>query len=158
MSSIRVEYGQVIDADPEAIYNVLADYRVGHRAILPPQFTGLTVEQGGYGAGTLVLTTLRVFGRDYTFHQAVTEPEPGRLLVETEVNTGQWSSFTLEPLNGGTQTRVTIKSEFPVQNALMAFLMGLGQKPMTIRMYKEELNNLAEYVRVHAAQPAPLGV
>ncbi len=151
MAAIIVEYGQVINARPEAIWKVLADYRVSHPAILPPPFTSLTVESGGFGAGTRVWTKLRVFGREIVYHQAVTEPEPGHLLLETDVGTGQWSSFRLDPVNGGDSTRVTIHSEFPASNAVTAFLVGLGQKPMSRRTMKQELNNLEQYIRSSAA-------
>jgi hypothetical protein len=157
MAAIDVEFGRVVNARPEVIWKVIADYRVGHPAILPPPFTSLTVESGGFGAGTVVWTKLRVFGRDVTYHQRITEPEPGRLLLETDVDTGQWSSFRLEPVGGGAQTRVTIHCQFPASNPVTAFLVGLGQKPMTIRIFKDELNKLEQYIQNGAAQAQPVG-
>ena len=48
---------------PERAYAVLADYLDGHRRILPPQFTEMTVEQGGIGAGTIIRCQMTAFGR-----------------------------------------------------------------------------------------------
>jgi hypothetical protein len=148
MSKITVEASDVIDARPEVIWNVLADYRVGHPAIVPkPYFTDIIVEKGGYGEGTLVLTKMTVYGRKFSFHQLVTEPEPGRLLLETDIDTGQFSSFTLEPLNGGAQTRVTIKAVNPTSAGLMGVMERLTQPSFMRRLFKQELLNLADYVR-----------
>src|SRR6266851_1594433 len=109
MSGVQVKYSMVIDARPEELYAVLSDYHVGHPAILPrPPFTDLVVEKGGKGAGTVILSHVKMFGRTTSYHQEVSEPEPGRVLVEKDMDTGQYSKFTLDPLNAGKQTRVTI--------------------------------------------------
>jgi hypothetical protein len=151
MSKVIVNASDVIDARPEQIYAILSDYRVGHAAILPkPYFKEMIVEQGGQGEGTIIRLKMNVFGQEYTYHQIVTEPEPGRLLVETDMNTGQFSSFTLEPLNGGAQTRVTIHSEFPGKPGIAGWMEKLMQPPITRHIFKKELRNLAEYVRSKA--------
>ena len=72
-------------APPDRVYAVIADYDHGHPRILPKQFTGLTVEQGGVGEGTVIRVSMRVFGRRFEFRGFVTEPEPGRVLVERNV-------------------------------------------------------------------------
>src|SRR5690349_13063520 len=110
---IHVQASHIIDARPEQVYAVISDYEVGHPAILPKYFTSLRVVKGGQGAGTELYVDLKVYGQEFHYHQIVTEPEPGRTLVETDVETGQFSRFTFEPLNGGQQTKVTIFSEFP---------------------------------------------
>lgn len=117
-------------------------------AILPqPYFTELIVEQGGQGAGTMLRTSMNVFGQEFHYHQLVTEPEPGRVLVETDVDTGQWSSFTLEPLNAGSQTRVTINSAFPASPGFKGLMERLFNPIITRRIFAQELSNLNEYVQ-----------
>jgi hypothetical protein len=144
---IPVEASYVIDSRAEDIYAVMSDYRVSHPAVLPRQyFQELTVEKGGQGAGTVVRGSLKVFGIVYTFHQIVTEPEPGRVLVETDIETGQWTRFTFEPINGGAQTRLTITSEFPPSKGIMG-IMERWTKPAVIRnIYNKELRQIADYV------------
>jgi len=81
--TFRISATRRIAAPPEAVYAVFADYREAHPRILPPSFfVGLTVEEGGYGEGTVVLVKGRFAGRVRTLRGVVTEPEPGRLLVE----------------------------------------------------------------------------
>jgi len=45
------------------------------------------VEEGGIGAGTVIRFQMRILGRLRTFHAAITEPEPGGVLVETDLDT-----------------------------------------------------------------------
>ena len=54
-------------APPERVYSVIADYQHSHPRILPKQFTGLTVEKGGVGEGTVIRVSMRVFGRRFEF-------------------------------------------------------------------------------------------
>lgn len=147
MSSIQVETSHVIDARPEDIYAVISDYRVGHPAILPkPYFSELTIEQGGQGAGTVIRFHVTIWGQTLPYHQRVSEPEPGRVLRETDIETGQYSQFTLEPLNGGQQTRVTIFSESPASPGLRGFLERMTQPSIVGRLFKQELQNLEAYM------------
>jgi hypothetical protein len=74
-----------LKAPPRRVYDTIADYHTGHPRILPKQFRNLTVEQGGVGAGTVIRFQVRVFGRTDTFRAEVTEPEPGRILVEKNI-------------------------------------------------------------------------
>jgi ribosome-associated toxin RatA of RatAB toxin-antitoxin module len=152
MGLMRVESSAVIPARPEAIYAVLADYREAHPAILPkPYFTELKVEEGGQGAGTVIHVRMKVFGVESEFHQIVSEPEPGRVLAETDLNTGLTSTFTVEPLNGGGQSRVTIATEFNPRPGFMGFMERLFNPPIMRRIFNQELQNLADYVGDQAA-------
>jgi Polyketide cyclase / dehydrase and lipid transport len=155
MSWIHAEESYVINARAEDLYAVVTDYHVGHPAIVPkPYFTDLTVEKGGQGTGTIIRGNLRVFGKDYPFHQLVSEPEPGRIILETDIETGQRSRFTFEPLSDGSRTRVTIASDFPPSKGFVGF-MERFTKPSFVRMlYKKELRNLADYVRSKQAVAA----
>lgn len=147
MDAKHVEASQVIDAPPEAVYAVLSDYKVGHPAILPKQFSNLTVEKGGKGEGTIIHFTVTVFGQQSHYRQAVSEPEPGRVLVETDLDiAGQVTKFVFEPLQGGQQTHLTISTEYPVKPGFQGWMESLMLPPIASRMYQEELGLIAEYV------------
>lgn len=147
MSQIHTEYSAVIDARPEDIYAVIRDYNVGHRAILPkPYFTGMDIEKGGVGAGTIVLVHMEVFGNKRTFRHVVSEPEPNRLLVEQDENLGVTSQFLVEPINVE-QSRVTIIADARPQPGFVGIMERLMNPPIMRRIFKEELQNLADYLR-----------
>ncbi|MEO8395771.1 MAG: SRPBCC family protein [Chloroflexota bacterium] len=154
--TIHAEASAVINAPSANIYAVISDYRVGHPAIVPmPYFSELTVEQGGQGAGTVIRATMTAFGKVYPLHQRVTEPEPGHILMETDIETGQYTTFTFEPLANDTQTRVTIASEFPRTPGFVGFIESVSIPAFTRRLYKQELENLSVYAsRKATATPA----
>ena len=76
--------------------------------------------------------------------------ELGRLLVETDTDTGQYTHFIFEPLNGGRQTRVTFSSEFPIVKGIMGLIQRLSMPSIVRKMYIKELHNLAEYAQTKA--------
>jgi hypothetical protein len=136
---MKVEAAMRIYAPPERIYPLIADYRSGHPRILPPKyFKGLEVVGGGVGAGTMIRFGVRILGRTLIGRARVTEPQPGRELVETDVATGIPTSFKLEPEAGGTGTRVTISTDLGVAKGLRR-LQGFIAKPFLRRIYVEEL-------------------
>ncbi len=148
MSPIHVEASHVIDARPEDIYAILTDYRVGHPAILPkPYFTNLTVEQGGQGAGTIFDVRMKIFGREYAYHQVASEPEPGRVLVETNLDGAVTTTFTVDPIDGGKQSRVTISTDAKPSPGFAGLMERLMQPRVAGNIYKKELLKLADYVR-----------
>ncbi len=149
MSTFHVEESLVIEARAADLYTVVADYRVGHPAILPrPFFQELTVEKGGVGAGTIVRGSVKVMGKSYPLHHSISEPEPGRVLQESDLDKpGEFTRFIFQPLNGDTQTRVTIATEFLASPGLMGLMERLTKPGLVRKMYRQELGNLAEYVR-----------
>ena len=134
-----------IDAAPKSVYGIVADYRTGHPRIVPDTFSDLTVERGGVGDGTIIRFKMRVFGRTQSFRAAVTEPEPGRILVETDLDSnGAITTFTVNPGAGSGTSEVTITTELPVRSGLL----GAIERFLTTRflrpLYIKELALLAE--------------
>ena len=138
-----VSASAVIPARRERVYSLISNYNDGHQRILPKQFSGLTVEQGGVGAGTIIRFQMRLLGRKQTFRAAVTEPEPGRL-VETDLETnGAVTTFTISSGGAPADSHVTISTELPVR----AGFLGKIERTMTTLLlrpiYVRELQNLA---------------
>src|SRR5438552_5273369 len=113
MSRIRVASSAVVDARPEVVYKLLADYRVGHPKILPKEhFRDLQVEAGGVGAGTVIRFRLRSGGIELPYRMWVSEPEPGRALMESDTASTLATTFTVTPLSNGQKARVEIATEW----------------------------------------------
>jgi hypothetical protein len=147
MTTVHAQASAIVPAPAADIYHILADYRHAHPAILPkPYFEELVVEEGGHGAGTIFRLRMNVLGSKRLFHEVVTEPVPGRVLVETDHATGQTSTFTLEPLGDGRQTRVTISTDFPARPGLAGLLERWLNPPITRHIFRQELELLAQYV------------
>jgi hypothetical protein len=138
---------RLLDAPADVVYHCLADYRQHHRAggFLPPAFTSLDVLEGGIGDGTVIRFTTSVGGRNITRTHQVTEPEPGRVLVESDKN-GEGSTFTVVPRGSGTLVRIdTVLMGSGLEGMLMPVVYPRVMKPL----YDDELTRLERYAQGH---------
>ena len=145
MGTLHFEGEATIAARPEIVWDILSDYRDGHPRILPEEMTDLIVEEGGRGEGTLVRFNFHLSGLTRQIHARVHTPEPGRILVEENLNAQGVTTFTLTPLEEGQRTHVRIMTETPEEPGL-AGLIGRAFAPMVTRrmraIYLKELANL----------------
>jgi hypothetical protein len=134
----------VVPARRERVYSLIANYNDGHPRILPKQFSNLTVEQGGVGAGTVIRFQMSVMGKKQTFRAAISEPEPGRVLVETLLDgNGAVTTFTVNPGTAPADSHVTISTELPVRSGFLGVLERKFSALLLRPMYTKELQNLA---------------
>ena len=133
----------IIPARRERVYSLLANYNDGHPRLLPKQFSNLVVEQGGVGAGTVIRFEMSFLGKKQPFRAAVTEPEPGRVLVETYLDNGAVTTFTIDPGSAPADSRVTISTELPVRAGFPGKIERALSTLMLRPIYKKELENLA---------------
>jgi hypothetical protein len=134
----------IIRARRERIYSLISNYRDGHPRILPRQFSNLVVEQGGVGAGTVIRFQMSVFGKKLAFRAAITEPEPGRVLVETDLDAnGAVTTFTVDPGTAPADSRVTISTELPVRSGFRGLMERRFSTFLLRPIYFKELENLA---------------
>ena len=144
MPEIRAAASALIEAPAPIVYGIIADYHRGHPAILPPRYFGpLRVEEGGTGAGTRISFEMRSFGTVQRFRGDVTEPEPGRRLVETYPDMGIETVFTVDPVDGGRRSRVTIATSYR-KPGLRGWLERLVAPALLRTVYTAELGLLAE--------------
>jgi hypothetical protein len=104
----------------------------------------MEVEQGGTGAGTVIVVTMRTMGVETIYRMTVTEPEPGRVLVEEDAEAGVRSTFTVEGLDGGQRSRVTIATEWKRNPGCTGFMERLINPAIARPLYKRELEQLNE--------------
>lgn len=144
MTKHSVSASTLIEASSKSTYNLIADYRDGHPRILPkPYFVSLDVEQGGYGAGTVINFQMKLMGRLQSFHSVITEPEPGRVLVETVQDSGTVTAFTVDPRADGQHSFVTITTTTEVPDGLIGKIQGWLTTQLLRPVYEKELQQLA---------------
>ena len=137
---------RMIEAPADVIYHCIADYREHHRpgGFLPEEFSDLQIERGGVGAGTELRWVVELGGRRRTVNASVSEPVPGRTLVET--GSGIETTFTVEPVAAGARVRFeTTLSQGGFQGVLNRLFGARLLRPI----YEEELHRLDEYARAH---------
>jgi hypothetical protein len=146
MKTLRVSASGHVGAAASQVYAVIADYRRHHPHIVPPEyFEGVDVLDGGVGAGTRTRVRMRVLGKKRAFEQLVSEPEPGRVLMETNTDGSAVSTFTVEPA-GESTSHVTIATDIPLQPGLHGVLERLAVRLLFPRIYDKEIARLGEYV------------
>ncbi len=134
---------RIIHAPADEIYKVIADYRNGHPHILPRKyFLSLDVEEGGFGEGTIVRFQMHLLGRTRSFRSLITEPQPGQILVETDLTSGTATRFRVSPVDSQDTTEVTISTELKG----LSLVEGFVAKAMLQKVYRQELELLARLV------------
>lgn len=143
-----------IGSSAQTAYRILSEYRQHHPQILPAgTFKGLTVEEGGQGEGTLILVELEAFGSKRTRRMRIDEPQPGRVLRETDLDDGTVTTFTVEP-DSETRCSVTIETVWQPASGIGAIVDRAITPLFMRRLYRQELQNLDEYAR-RLEQAAP---
>jgi polyketide cyclase/dehydrase/lipid transport protein len=147
----KISAERVLNAPAEVVYHLIADYSEHHRAapdgFLPAAFTDLVVEQGGVGQGTVVRFTSKLGGRSQTVSAAISEPVPGRVLVET--SPGLETTFTVEPVGAG---RARVRFDTVIEAGGLTGLVTRFFAPGMLRpVYAEELENIEQHARAHPA-------
>jgi len=141
-----------IEASPERVYAVIRDYREHHPRILPAEyFRNLTVTEGGIGAGTHGSVEMRILGVSRTIEFLVSEPVPGRVLVEASPDNSTVTTFTVEPARGGAATRLTFSTEYTTRTGISGAIERMTTQVMLRRIYRKEMRQLAGYIAVNAA-------
>ena len=141
-----------MDVPAQVAYHCLADYREHHRpdGFLPPAFSAFEILQGGVGAGTEASWTVDLGGgRKRRMSAVISEPEPGRRLVET--GDGVVTTFTVAPSGAGCVVRFdTVFDEPGLSGLLLRLFIGRMLGPL----YADELARLDVYAHTHGAVAA----
>lgn len=144
MTKHSVSASAHIVASVKSTYDLIADYRDGHPHILPkPYFVSLAVEKGGYGAGTVINFQMKLMGKIQSYQAVITEPEPGRVLVETVQDSGTVTTFTVDPRADGRHSFVTITTTTDVPDGLSGRVQGWLTTRVLRPIYEKELRQLA---------------
>src|ERR1700761_5200916 len=120
MGTIEVSAERPVAASSDTVYGWLADYVDHHHRFLPAAFSDYKVESGGTGTGTMVSFTVTAGGRTRPYTMLVSEPEPGRVLVETDQGSSLVTTFTVTPT--GETSNVCIASSWQGAGGIGGFL------------------------------------
>lgn len=148
MPTIEVTASGPVGAPAQDVYNILAEYGHHHPQILPDAFKELVVEEGGHGEGTVFSIAMQAFGAQRTGRMRVTEPEPGRVLAESDIggDSGLVTTFTVDP-DGDQRSNVTITTSWQAGPGLKGLADRMFTTRFLRRLYREELRKLDAYAR-----------
>ena len=156
MATITVYATRRIPAPPREVYAIIADYTEGHPHILPSAyFRNIEVEKGGVGAGTRIRFEMTAFGTVRSMQADIEEPEPGRILVERDVEGRVVTTFTVNRARDGRESDVTITTELTTRGGIIGLLERAASKAYLERVYRDELARLAAYAASGAGALLP---
>lgn len=145
MGTLTVSAEKVVDAPAATVYACIADVRRHHPHFLPPAFSDFGVEEGGVGAGSVVHFTFTAGGRSRRYRTVLGEPEPGRVITESDTGSSLVTTFTVT--GEGSGTRVRIESVWDGAGGVGGFFERLFAPRTLRRIYLDELDRLDAYAR-----------
>lgn len=151
MGVIQVSVGRLIEAPAETVYGYIADMREHHPRFLPPAFSDFKVESGGIGAGTVNSFTLALGGMTRQYRMTVAEPDPGRVLTESDANSSAVTTFTVTPEDADS-CRVQIGTQWNGATGIGGFFERTFAPRVLRRLYTDELSRLNSYARSQSAE------
>lgn len=142
MAKVTASAERAIDAPAAEVYGYLADMHA-HQRFLPPAYSDFKIEEGGVGTGTVTRFTITAGGRTREYHMRVTEPEPGRTLVETDTGSSLVTTFTVDPR--GEKSLVTITTSWDGAGGIGGFFERTFAPRALRRLHLDELERLNAY-------------
>jgi uncharacterized membrane protein len=150
MARIVVSAERVVDAPADAVYRYVADMRDHHPRFLPSAFSGFQVESGGVGAGTITRFTVTAGGRAREYRMRVDEPEPGRVLTESDTGSSLVTTTTVTPRDG--ESLVHISTTWNGAGGIGGFFERTFAPRAMRAIYADELERLDAYAREQRRQ------
>lgn len=150
MSTIRAAAEGTVAAPAATVFGYLAGYRQHRPQFLPDAFSGWSVEEGGVGTGTVVRFTVTAGGRQRAYRMAVTEPEPGRVLTESDTGSSLVTTYTVDA-DGPQSCAVHVETTWQGAGGVGGFFEKRFAPVAMQRIYAEALAKLDVYARREAA-------
>ena len=144
MGEIAVVVEQTYDAEPKTVFAALADYAGVRPTMLAPEFTDFEVLDGGVGAGTRIGYNLHATKkRVRAVEAAVTEPTPGRQLLETDSKSSLLVLWDVVPADGG-GSRLKVRVNWQGAGGIGGFFERRFAPAGIRRIYTTELGRLEQ--------------
>jgi uncharacterized protein YndB with AHSA1/START domain len=144
MAKVAASAERTVDAPADEVYGYLADMHQ-HPRYLPPAFSDFEVVEGGVGAGTVTEFKVSAGGRTREFRTRISEPEPGRTLVESDTKSSFVTTFNVSPQEG--QSLVRISSSWDGAGGIGGFFERIFAPRALRKLFLDELDRLNTYAR-----------
>ncbi len=104
MAQILVSAEKTVNAPADTVFGYVRDMRE-HPNFLPSAFSDFQVESGGVGPGTITRFTVTAGGRSRNYRMKVDEPEPGRIITESDTGSSLVTKTTVTSMHDGVSAR-----------------------------------------------------
>jgi len=147
VARIAVSAEGTVKAPADTVYRYIADMREHHPRFLPPAFSDFRVESGGVGAGTILRYKLTAGGRTREYRTKIAEPEPGRVLTESDTGSSMVTTTTVSPQGGA--SLVQISTTWDGAGGIGGLFERMFAPRVLRGIYADELRRLDAYAREH---------
>ena len=145
MGVIEVTAERTVNAPAEAVYGYIRDMHT-HPKFLPPAFSDFHVESGGVGNGSVTRFKVTAGGRTREYHMTVDEPEPGRVLRESDQDSSLITKFIVDPA-ASDSAQVQISTTWQGAGGIGGFFERTFAPRAMRAIYEDELQRLDTYAR-----------
>ena len=135
MGQVSAASSILINAEPAAVLNAIADYQNVRPTILSPQYSGYQVLQGGQGQGTVAKWKLQATKSRVREVQAVVDVA-GHTVIEKDANSSMVITWTVAPAGPGSS--VTLKTTWTGAGGIGGFFEKTFA-PLGLRRIQDEL-------------------
>ncbi|KAA0106090.1 SRPBCC family protein [Mycolicibacterium sp. P1-5] len=143
MGQVSAASSILINAEPAAVLNAIADYQNVRPTILSPQYSEYQVLQGGQGQGTVAKWKLQATKSRVREVQAVVDVA-GHTVIEKDANSSMVINWTVAPSGAGSS--VTLKTTWTGAGGIGGFFEKTFA-PLGLRRIQDEvLGNLKKTV------------
>jgi hypothetical protein len=147
MSKIQVKSERVVNAKPEAVYDVIKDYKEKRPLFLTPNFLDYQVEKGGSGDGTVVNYRLQAARRERPYRMQVNELVKGQAIQERDANSSLVTTWMVAPIVGGQQSKVSVVTDWEGGQGVGGFFERTFAPLGLSRIYDRMLDQLTPLVQ-----------
>ena len=109
MGQVSASSTVLINAEPDAVFAAVADYKTVRPKILSSHYSGYQVLEGGQGAGTVATWKLQAT-KSRSREVKATVDVAGHAVIEKDANSTMVSNYTVAP--AGTGSTVTVKTSW----------------------------------------------
>lgn len=143
MGNVSASSTVLIDAEPAAVLDAVADYQGMRPKILSPQYSEYRVLKGGHGRGTVATWKLQATKSRVRQVQADVDLA-GHTVIEKDANSSMVTNWTVSPAGPGSS--VTVKTTWNGAGGIKGFFEKTFA-PLGLRKIQEEvLANLKKEV------------
>ena len=112
-----------------------------------PRFPISGWKSGGVGTGTITRFKMTAGGRTREYRMKVAEPEPGRVLTESDADSSAVTTFTVSPQGGA--SIVQISTAWDGAGGIGGLFERMFAPRVLRAIYADELERLGAYAREH---------
>jgi uncharacterized protein YndB with AHSA1/START domain len=146
MAKVVASAERGIDAPADEVYSYLADAHQ-HQRFLPDAISDFQIEEGGVGAGTVTTFKVTAGGRTRSYRTVLSEPAPGRTLVESDTLSSLVTTFTVSPQ--GDKSLVSIHTSWDGAGGVGGFFERTFAPRAMRTIFLQELERLNKYATEH---------